>query len=124
MLDYNYLTISYMFGRPGREEIYRFEVPKSELIRFAGKLPEDFVIKKCLEYYENETEETKKEMEYSYEVFGANDIYMLAAEDYSLLVEYFVEHVENDEDVYDKVYEYFKPYAVDEMNTKIHHGEY
>ena len=47
-----------MFGRPGREEIYRFEVPKSELIHFAGKLPEDFVIKKCLEYYENETEET------------------------------------------------------------------
>lgn len=124
MLDYNYLTISYMFGRPWREEIYRFEVPKSELIRFAGKLPEDFVIKKCLEYYENETEETKKEMEYSYEVFGANDIYMLAAEDYSLLVEYFVERIENDEDVYDKVYEYFKPYAVDEMNTKIHHGEY
>ena len=80
MLDYNYLTISYMFGRPGREEIYRFEVPKSELIRFAGKFPEDFVIKKCLEYYENETEETKKEMEYSYEVFGANDIYMLAAD--------------------------------------------
>lgn len=36
MLDYNYLTISYMFGRPEREEIYRFEVPKSELIRFAG----------------------------------------------------------------------------------------